>query len=293
MSYDEFGMLADNAAEAGLRLDAFPSVKRVSVEGGDGQRVSALVWGDGDPEIVLVHGGAQNAHTWDTMVLALSSAKGRPVVAVDLPGHGYSDWRPDHDYTPERNAEALAIAIRELAPDAAAVVGMSLGGLSAIRLAAQHPDVVRKLVIVDVTPGVNREKSKAIADFINGPDSFSSFDEILARTIEHNPGRTESSLRRGVLHNATGREDGRWVWRYDRIRGIETVDFDRLWEDVSAITVPIMLVRGDRSPVVDDADVEAFRQRQPSVRYELVAGAGHSVQGDQPVELARLLDTFA
>jgi pimeloyl-ACP methyl ester carboxylesterase len=82
------------------------------------------------------------------------------------------------------------------------------------------------------------------------------------------------------------------VWRYDRIRGIDTVDFDRLWEDVSAITCPIMLVRGDRSPVVDDADVEAFRQRQPSVRYELVAGAGHSVQGDQPVELAHLLDTF-
>jgi pimeloyl-ACP methyl ester carboxylesterase len=95
-----------------------------------------------------------------------------------------------------------------------------------------------------------------------------------------------------VLHNARARDDGRWAWRYDQIRGTDKVDFARLWDDVAAITAPIMLVRGDRSPVVDDADVEAFRARQPDVRYELVAGAGHSIQGDQPLELAALIDSF-
>ena len=65
--------------------------------------------------------GTQNAHTWDTVALALD----RPLVVVDLPGHGHSDWRDDHDYVPERDAEAVATALAEWAPRARVVVGMS------------------------------------------------------------------------------------------------------------------------------------------------------------------------
>ena len=72
-------------------------------------------------------------------------------------------------------------------------------------------------------PGVNAEKAAPITNFVNGPASFDSFDELLARTIEHNPGRSESSLRRGILHNAVQREDGSWVWRYARFRTEATV----------------------------------------------------------------------
>ena len=85
--YDEFGLFADNAAEFGLPYDGPPTVRREFVAVDDDRRLSALVWGDGPPELVLLHGGAQNAHTWDTVALAL----GRPLVAVDLPGHGHSD----------------------------------------------------------------------------------------------------------------------------------------------------------------------------------------------------------
>ena len=66
---------------------------------------------------------------------------------------------------------------------------MSLGGLSAIALADRAPDLVRALVLVDVTPGVNREKASAIAQFIDGPEYFESFDEILERTVAFNPTR--------------------------------------------------------------------------------------------------------
>src|SRR6266852_855225 len=98
--YDEFGMLGDNAAEAGLAPSTLPPVTRTSFTLADGQTVSALAWGDARPELVLLHGGGQNAHTWDTVALAL----GRPLVAVDLPGHGHSDWRADHAYWPTENA---------------------------------------------------------------------------------------------------------------------------------------------------------------------------------------------
>lgn len=294
LHYDELGLFHENAQEYGLPWDGPPVVRRDSVvvdEGG--RRLSALLWGADDPEIVLLHGGAQNAHTWDTVALALR----RPLAAIDLPGHGHSDHRDDGPFSPRKNALDVAIAIRALAPDARMVVGMSLGGLTSIALTAQAPDLVRTLVLVDVTPGVDRDKAAPITQFISGPESFESFDEILARTIEFNPTRSESSLRRGVLHNAVARADGRWVWRYQHPGMAENADlpadFTTLWDDVDRIEVPVMLVRGAATgSVVDDADEAELLRRRPGARVELVEGAGHSIQGDKPVELAALLTDF-
>ena len=87
IEYDEFGLFHENAEEYGIVLDEPPVVHRRAVEVGPGRTMSALVWGNGPPRLVLLHGGAQNAHTWDTVALALRS----PLVAIDLPGHGHSD----------------------------------------------------------------------------------------------------------------------------------------------------------------------------------------------------------
>jgi pimeloyl-ACP methyl ester carboxylesterase len=149
--YDEFGMLSQNAAEAGLPFAMASAVARRSFTVAAEQQVSAVVWGTAEPELVLLHGGGQNAHTWDTVALAL----GRPTIAIDLPGHGHSGRRPDRDYGAWRNAIAVAAVLEQAAPAAVVVVGMSLGGVTAIRLAATRPDLVRKLVVVDVTPQVN------------------------------------------------------------------------------------------------------------------------------------------
>ena len=92
MHYDEFSLFSENAQEFGIEWRGDPQVARVAVDVGGGQQISALVWGDADPELVLIHGGAQNAHTWDTVALALD----RPLVALDLPGHGHSSHRDDH-----------------------------------------------------------------------------------------------------------------------------------------------------------------------------------------------------
>ena len=299
IAYDEFSMFADNAEEYGIPFVA-PDVRRESVDLGDGRKLSALVWGTSPPEYVFLHGGAQNAHTWDTVLLAL----GRPAVAIDLPGHGHSDGGRSGYLDPDDNADDVAAAISSLAPDAKAVIGMSLGGITTIALASRHPELVRKVVLVDITPGVNREKSAAITAFVSGPDSFPDFDAILARTVEYNPTRTVSSLRRGILHNALQREDGTWVWRYARHRATGPEDeaaavdphdrFNRLWDALEGIEVPVMLVRGMRpQSVVDDADEAELRRRQPTARVEHVEEAGHSVQGDTPVELAALIADFA
>ena len=291
VAYDEFGLFAQNAAEHGIEWTGHPTVRRESVELPSGLRLSALVWGTAEPELVLIHGGAQNAHTWDTVALAL----GRPLLAVDLPGHGYSDHRPAHDYGPVSMAGDVALAMETLAPHAEAVVGMSLGGLTAICLAADHGHLVRRLGIVDVTPGTDHAKAEPIIAFVDGPEHFDSFEAILERTVEHNPTRSESSLRRGVLHNAHEMEDGRWTWNYDRMRDWKTGGgaepaFEGLWERVSRIAAPTALWQGGAWSVIDDADVAEWTRRLPETVHAVVEGAGHSIQGDRPLELVELIE---
>ena len=172
---------------------------------------------------------------------------------------------------------------------------MSLGGMSSIALAAHAPELVRALVLVDITPGVNAEKAAPVTNFVNGPASFDSFEELLARTMEHNPTRSESSLRRGILHNAVQREDGTWVWRYARFRTGEARGPRRLRRLVGGglgLTMPLLLVRGLAWSVVDDDDVVELLRRQPTAKVVGVEGAGHSIQGDRPLELAAILDDF-
>jgi pimeloyl-ACP methyl ester carboxylesterase len=100
-------------------------------------------------------------------------------------------------------------------------------------------------------------------------------------------------MRRGVLHNARELPDGRWIWRYDPMRSWRLAggapDFSALWEEVSRLRIPVLLVRGGVSGVVSEDDVAELRRRQPAVHLAVVPGAGHSVQGDRPLELAALL----
>jgi len=302
IDYDEFGLFHENAQEHGLAYDGPPEVRRVGVEVAPDRTMSALVWGTGEPELVLLHGGAQNAHTWDTVAMAL----GRPLVAVDLPGHGHSDWPGDAAVlNPRAMADDVAVVIERLAPAAGMLVGMSLGGLTTIALTKVAPDLVRRVVLVDVLPGLKGERSKHITDFINGPQSFSSLDELLELTVQFNPTRSESSLRRGILHNAEQQEDGTWVWRWARHRpqaaprdsvptGAEADTFyDGLWEAASSITVPLLLARGMRADsVLGDEDEAELARRLPSARVVHVEDGGHSLQGDTPLELAAIIEDF-
>jgi pimeloyl-ACP methyl ester carboxylesterase len=297
--YAEFGLLHENAAEWRLPFDQ-PSVARHSFELAGGQALSYIRWGVDEPELVFLHGGGQNAHTWDTVLLAL----GRPAVAVDLPGHGRSDRRADRDYGPWRNADAVAELLSAVTPNARVVVGMSLGGATATRLAATHPELCRRAVIVDVTPQIN-DPTRAMSTLergsvalLAGPPIYSSFEEMAQAAISLSPLRAASGVRRGVRHNAVRLEDGSWTWRYDlfgpRPEGSRSwVDFTPLWDDVSAITVPTLFVRGGESRYVRDEDIDQMQRRLPSMQLVIVEGAGHAVQSDRPLELVRLIREFA
>ena len=281
---DEFAYLPENAAQAGVTGD-LPSVARV-------QRgpISALLWGTDEVRVVFLHGGGQNAHTWDTVVLGL----GVPALAIDLPGHGRSDWREDGDYGPKLNAGAVEPVIADLAPRADLVVGMSLGGLTAMRLAVTAGHLVPRLVMVDVTPSAperHEQMTKAqlgAVALVQGERSFPSFEAMVDAAVAASPHRSRESLQRGVFHNAKQLDDGTWTWRYDTFR---TGDgFLGLWEDVPSLHAPTTLVRGAKSFFVNDDDAAEFARSAPGFQQTIVVpDSGHSVQGDQPRALVEIL----
>lgn len=282
-SLSEFAFLKENARQAGV--DAVSTVRRIDVGS-----ISALKFGDGAPRVVFLHGGGQNAHTWDTVIVGL----GEPALAIDLPGHGRSAWREDSDYGPSLNAVAIEPVVRELASDADLVVGMSLGGLTALQLAVSSPEFVRKLVLVDVTPSAPdrhaemTEAQKGTVALVAGERVFPTFQAMLDVTIAAAPHRDRESLRRGVFHNAKRLEDGTWTWRYDSMR--KGGGFEALWDDVPRLTVPTTLVRGADSAFVNDEDAAEFGRIAPGFQgVHMVEDSGHAVQSDQPLALIEIL----
>ncbi|MFI5036022.1 MAG: alpha/beta fold hydrolase [Acidimicrobiales bacterium] len=286
--YDEFSLFHENLAEWHLDVP-LPPVRRFFVAVDGLRQLSGLAWGTGEPDLVLIHGGAQNAHTFDTVALALQ----RPLLALDLPGHGHSDPGPFGPSSVVGHARDVERALEQLIAAPHPLVGMSLGGLTSIVVARARPDLVSALVLIDITPGVNATKARHVLDFVNGPASFADFDELLARTVAHHPTRTVSSLRRGILHNALQRDDGTWVWRHQQhpAAAMAAPDVGDLWARLGELAVPVTLVRAlGATSVVDDDDEAELRRRVPGATVVTVADAGHSVQGDAPLELAAILE---
>jgi esterase len=293
-------LLAETAAHLGVEWND-PSLQREFWQISDGSSLSSLRWGDETPQAVFLHGGGQNAHTWDAVALLL----GKSIVAIDMPGHGHSDWREDKAYWPLTNAAAVAEVIDQMnIGTPVALIGMSLGGLTAIRLAAIRPDLFSSVTIVDVTPSQMgqmkkmSQEEKGTTALTQGPTRYETLDDMIKATAALAPNRSAVLIERGVVHNAREFDDGQWGWRYDKLvsdekaEDGESPDFDELWEDVSVIAMPMMLVRGGASAFVTEEHVDDFKARAPQLRFEIVDGAGHSVQSDRPAELAAVLNTF-
>lgn len=258
-------------------------------------RISTLQWGDGRPDFVFLHGRGQNAYTWTSVVAAL----GRSTLAVDLPGHGNSDWRTDHDYGSWPNADAIAPVIARLTTGWVTLVGMSLGGTTAIRIASQAKQLIRRLVVVDASPAARRDalpsEQRGAAILLDGPAVFDSFEEMLSAAAAAIRGRSLESLRAPVRRNARQLEDGRWTWLYDPERppgGSTPKDRTLIWRDLAEVKAPVLVVRAGRSGMVLDEDIALLRQYQPELRVETI-DSGHSVQSEQPQQLASLIGEFS
>jgi len=289
---DEFRFLVGDAERIG-RAAPLPAVERVRVGADEGRRVSGLRFGaPADPELVALHGAGLNAHSFDPMLLALDV----PALALDLPGHGRSDWRADADYRPDRLAPDVAPAIESFSRRPIALLGHSLGGLTAALVAASRPALVRQLVVVDITPGVSPSgDAGAVAEFITGQRDYGSIDEIVDRAIRFGIGSNRTALTRGVALNTRRRPDGRLEWTHhlahlDALPAGADGDprpYAGIWSALQSLDIPVSLIRAE-SGILGDALVEEWRDRLPGSDVVTVAGP-HNLHEAVPVELARVV----
>jgi pimeloyl-ACP methyl ester carboxylesterase len=292
---DEFALVAQTAAEAGADSGALPRVRRSWVNVPAGGHVSGVFWGDGPPEVVFLHDIGESARAWDAVALTA----GRPSLAIDLPGHGRSDWRRDGRYEPGKLTSALAEAIRSFAPRARLVVGSGLGGRTALALHRRQPRLVPQLALVSTLPGAGGS-APGPAPVWPGPERFASPAEALAALTARRPGRSPQSLRREVSYELIHDQDGSWAWRHHpgslppappaSDAGEAGAADEALWTELGQLGAAAALIRGDSDDPLSAAGLARLRERAPGVQVITIPGGGLDVAATQPAALAAALN---
>lgn len=256
-------------------------------KGAHGHAIVADVTGEGAP-VVLAHGGGQTRAAWARTANILAKA-GHRAIAIDMRGHGESEWSPSGAYEFHDFAGDL-LAICEQLPEKPALVGASLGGLAGLIAEGElRPGSLTSLTLVDITPqmeasGVARIREFMQAHLADGFGSPSEAADAIAAYLPHRERRDGSNTLSRYLRKC---DDGRLRWHWDP-RFIESVTTDdtgqtaeRLADAVRRLSLPVHLIRGGSSNLVSESAAQRFMQLAPHTVYTDVAGAGHMVVGDR------------
>lgn len=238
----------------------------------------------GAPTVVLGHGGGQTRHSWDQAEQQLARA-GYFAINYDLRGHGDSDWSPDGDYGVQTRADDLA-RVAEIGARPLALVGASLGGITALAATCRGLDVAA-LVLVDIVPKMNPAGVAKIRGFMTAnPNGFASLEEAADAISAYYPERPRPKDLSGLNKNLRLHPDGRYYWHWDqRMMTDQRADPSQLIAMLDAADwtdrVPTLLVRGMKSDIVTDEGVDDLRRRIPALEIADIRGAGHMVAGDR------------
>jgi esterase len=282
---------------AGMQpIDVVAPVDRHVVVGN--MRLHYLDWGGGDSTpVVLLHGGGLTAHTWDLVCLGLRDR--HHCYAIDLRGHGDSEWSPGCEYELSDHLADLEGFVDRLRLRRVVLIGQSLGAIIAMRYAARHPERVAAFVPVDAGPFVRwSEGIERIADFGNDRERYDTLEDAVEHAMSFNPRRDPRLLRHSLTNSLRRLPDGSWTWKRDRrSRSRERLvamveEMNGLVPEAEAITCPTLVVRGADSDVFDAEHAARFADVVADGRWVTVEGAGHTVQGDNPAGLLAVLRPF-
>ncbi|MGW0250509.1 alpha/beta fold hydrolase [Nocardia goodfellowii] len=277
--------MVELAAALGVTIDDPASPREIGFSRA-GCWLHGFDWGGTGFPILLLHGGRLTARTWDFVCLGLRGVA--RLVALDLRGHGDSDW--SGDYRIETMAADVVAAADYLGFDRVGLVGMSLGGVVAAHVADRWPDRVERLALIDVAPGADFESTRRMRAFITGLGPVRELETAVRAAMRVNPraDRATVTYRMSTLFRLAPHGD--WVPKADP----SPPDFPAILTAIDQLParlarVPVLLVRGARSRTLPQAAAEQLIERIPDGQLVVVPDAGHNVQEGNPAALITAL----
>ena len=261
-------------------------------------RLHYVDWGNPDaPPLLLVHGWCDHARSLDWV--APHFAKDWHVIALDLQGHGDSQWSGDGNYSMAAYIYDLSQLINQLNLAPVTILAHSMGGDISLRYTGLYPDNVRKILAIEglgYSPRILDERAaKPISErmrkwvdhrrgLISRPvRTYASIEDALQRMQKENQHLSEAQARHLTYYGVNQNEDGTYSWKFDPYLKsgapyeMSRQDVQDIW---ARITCPTLLIYGNESDASDPEKDGRF-QHFKTARIARVAGAGHWVHHDQ------------
>lgn len=262
----------------------------VKFRGSEGNTLVADAYGaPTNPAVLFMHGGGQTRFSWGQAAQRFAE-RGYYAVTLDLRGHGQSQWSLTGSYDTQHFVDDFYEVIAQLpdTPQLPIIVGASLGGVTALLGIGNASEACAShLVLVDVVPKMNEEGKARITGFmrdnVNGFESHEDAADAIAKYLPHRPRPKDSS---GLKKNLRKGDDGRYYWHWDPQFMSEDKDINeestrvRMEDAARKISIPVLLVKGTLSEIVDDEGLEHLRELIPQVDVVDVNEAAHMVAGD-------------
>jgi esterase len=262
----------------------------------NGLRLHYLDWGNSHlPPILLLHGVRLQAHTWDMAALLLRSHY--HLIALDQRGHGDSAWTSEAQFQEDTFDLMLNDTIefvRHLDLDRFILVGMSMGGITAMRYAAAFPERLLALCIVDIAPTTLHDGVLSMEGFKIETETLHRFEDFLERAHKFMPHRPIAQLRYSLLHSLKRLPNGNWTWKQDHRPGAvrRKTPLAELWNALPQISVPTLLMRGAQSNVLAPDIAQRMASVLPQGELATIDPATHNVHSDNPNAFASELHGF-
>jgi len=255
----------------------------------NGLRFHVLDWGgEGRTPLLLLHGFTGHAHAWDTLSIALQPHF--HVYAMDQRGHGESD--PADTYNAIAAFDDIGGVLDQLGVTSLVLVGLSMGGRNAIYFTSKRPELVQKLVIVDIGPEISKRAAQAPAGPPE-PETWESIEQAAQHLYRGNPYPGIHYYRWVASHSLRQRTDGAlvWTWHPSVKERRSQLDID-WWAILRMITPETLVLRGEHSAILDRDVAERMARELPRGRFVEIPRAVHTLHEDNPEAVLAALKDF-
>ena len=245
----------------------------------DGRRIHYQDWGDPrKPAFIMLHGISRSGHSYDH--IAPHFLTDYRVIAMDLRGHGDSDWSPNGAYLVEDFVKDLHALVQQLNLRNVVLTGCSMGGRVVQVYAGMYPDRVSKVIVQDVGPERPETVTRGLTDRIKREMEGWKSEEELFASLRRNARVSEDIHRSWIRWDTRKLPNGNVAWKYDPnvTQGLGPIE---LWDYIKKIKAPTLYVVGGRSNLVPP-DTQQQLGALPNIEVVSIPEAGHYPHEETP-----------